>query len=119
MKLLALLAAVAFTAGLASAQAIRAGTFHKQSIVVAFYRSPQWEDAIKAKSAESDGRQEIQRCRKSAETRELGQDQSGLGIPPTHRRSPNHQHPGDPVARTSRDRPPRCREASRPGHSLC
>jgi hypothetical protein len=55
VKLFTILAAtVAVTAGLASAQAIRVGTFHKPSVVVAFYRSPQWAATIKAKTAELD-----------------------------------------------------------------
>src|ERR1035441_4496356 len=53
MKLLSILAAaIAVTAGLASAQTIRVGTFHKPSVVVAFYRSPLWSDVNKAKLAE-------------------------------------------------------------------
>src|ERR1039458_332338 len=53
MKLFSVLAAtVVVTAGLGSAQTIRVGTFHKPSIVVAFYRSPLWADALKAKLAE-------------------------------------------------------------------
>jgi len=55
MKLLSILAAaLAVTAGLASAQTIRVGTFHKQSVVVAFYGSPLWADVNKAKVAELD-----------------------------------------------------------------
>jgi hypothetical protein len=55
MKQLSILAAaIAVTAGLAGAQTIRAGTFDKQSVVVAFYRSPQWADITKAKVAELD-----------------------------------------------------------------
>ena len=51
-QLLILAAALAVTAGLASAQTIRAGVFDKQSVVVAFYRSPQWAEVTKAKVAE-------------------------------------------------------------------
>jgi len=50
------LAAVGFIATLAVAQApaqtVRVGTFHKPSIVVAFYRSPLWAVTLKAKTAE-------------------------------------------------------------------
>jgi len=50
------LAAVGFIATLAAAQApaqtVRVGTFHKPSIVVAFYRSPLWAVTLKAKTAE-------------------------------------------------------------------
>jgi hypothetical protein len=53
-KLLILTAAVAVTAGLASAECIRAGVFDKQAVVVAFYRSPQWAEVNKAKIAELD-----------------------------------------------------------------
>lgn len=53
MKQLSILAAtLAVTAGLAGAQNIRAGVFDKQSVVVAFYRSPQWAAAIQAKASE-------------------------------------------------------------------
>jgi hypothetical protein len=55
MKLLNL-AAIALIAVLAVAQApaqpVRVGTFHKPSIVVAFYRSPLWAVTLKAKTAE-------------------------------------------------------------------
>ena len=55
MKLFSILAAaITVTASLACAQTIRVGTFHKQSVVVAFYRSPLWADAAKAKVAELD-----------------------------------------------------------------
>ena len=55
MKVLSILAAaIIVTAGPASAQTIRVGTFHKQSVVVAFYRSPLWADVNKAKVAELD-----------------------------------------------------------------
>lgn len=47
-------AALAVTAGLSGAQTIRAGVFDKQSVVVAFYRSPQWTEVTKAKIAELD-----------------------------------------------------------------
>jgi hypothetical protein len=36
----------------AQTQPIRVGTFHKPSIVVAFYGSPLWADTLKAKRAE-------------------------------------------------------------------
>jgi hypothetical protein len=55
MKLLNL-AAIGLIATLAVAQApaqtVRVGTFHKPSIVVAFYRSPLWAESLKAKMAE-------------------------------------------------------------------
>jgi hypothetical protein len=55
MKQLSVLAAaIALTAGLAGAQTIRAGVFDKQSVVVAFYRSPQWAEVTKAKTAARD-----------------------------------------------------------------
>jgi hypothetical protein len=50
------LAATGLIAALAVAQApaqtVRVGTFHKASIVVAFYRSPLWAETLKAKMAE-------------------------------------------------------------------
>jgi len=50
------LAAIGLIAALAVAQApaqtVRVGTFHKASIVVAFYRSPLWAESLKAKMAE-------------------------------------------------------------------
>jgi hypothetical protein len=55
MKLIAIaVAAAALTANIAGAQTIRAGTFHKPSVVVAFYRSPLWADTLKARQAELD-----------------------------------------------------------------
>jgi len=36
----------------APAQTVRVGTFHKASIVVAFYRSPLWAETLNAKMAE-------------------------------------------------------------------
>ena len=49
-------AAIGLIAALAVAQApaqtVRVGTFHKASIVVAFYRSPLWAENLKAKTAE-------------------------------------------------------------------
>ena len=55
MKLFFVLAAaIAVTAGLSTAQTIRVGTFHKPSVVVAFYGSPLWADVNKAKRAELD-----------------------------------------------------------------
>jgi hypothetical protein len=53
MKLFSIAAAAALLASLASAQAVRVGTFQKPSVVVAFYRSPLWADTLKAKRAES------------------------------------------------------------------
>ena len=50
------LAVIGLIAALAVAQApaqtVRVGTFHKASIVVAFYRSPLWAESLKAKMAE-------------------------------------------------------------------
>ena len=55
MKLLDL-AVIALIPALAVAQApaqtVRVGTFHKASLVVAFYRSPLWAETLKAKMAE-------------------------------------------------------------------
>jgi hypothetical protein len=49
------LAAIGVIAALAVAQApaqtVQVGTFHKASIVVAFYRSPLWAETLKAKMA--------------------------------------------------------------------
>jgi hypothetical protein len=52
MKLFSIVALAGMMAGLASAQTIRVGTFHKPSVVVAFYGSPLWADVLKAKHAE-------------------------------------------------------------------
>jgi hypothetical protein len=50
------LAAIGLIAALAVSQApaqtVRVGTFHKPSIVVAFYRSPLWAENLKVKTAE-------------------------------------------------------------------
>jgi hypothetical protein len=56
MRFLGNLAALGLIAALGTAQmaaqTIRVGTFHKQAIVVAFYRSPSWSDTLKQKMAE-------------------------------------------------------------------
>jgi hypothetical protein len=56
MKLISSLAGMAFMAILATplavAQNVKVGTFHKASIVVAFYRSQMWADTLKPKLAE-------------------------------------------------------------------
>ena len=54
MKLTNLAAAgliAALAAAQAPAQTVRVGTFHKASIVVAFYRSQLWAESLKAKMA--------------------------------------------------------------------
>jgi hypothetical protein len=69
MKQLSILAAaLAATAGLAGAQTIRAGVFDKRSVVVAFYRSPQWAAAIQAKAAEVEA---AKRANDTAKVQEL------------------------------------------------
>jgi hypothetical protein len=50
LAMLALIPALAVAQ--APAQTVRVGTFHKASIVVAFYRSPLWAETLKAKMAE-------------------------------------------------------------------
>ncbi|HYW42480.1 MAG TPA: hypothetical protein VE959_06465 [Bryobacteraceae bacterium] len=52
MKLLTQLAMLALMAAPIPAQTARVGTFHKPSVVVAFYPSPQWAETLKAKMAE-------------------------------------------------------------------
>ena len=44
--------AVAFAAAPAGAQALKIGTFHKTSVVVAYYRSPFWSDMLSEKRKE-------------------------------------------------------------------
>ena len=38
----------------AQAQPVRIGTFNRQALVVAYYRSPQWAEILKTKKAERD-----------------------------------------------------------------
>ena len=55
MKLLSTIAAiVALAVSPVGAQTLRVGTFQKQAVVVAFYRSPLWSETTKAKIAERD-----------------------------------------------------------------
>ena len=53
MRLIANLIAIAAAGALATpAQNLRVGTFHQPSIVVAYYRSPQWAAVLNSKLAE-------------------------------------------------------------------
>jgi hypothetical protein len=58
------LAATGLIAALAVAQApaqtVRVGTFHKASIVVAFYRSPLWAETLKAEMAAANDTKKVQ-----------------------------------------------------------
>jgi hypothetical protein len=79
MKLLTIvLAAAALTANLAGAQTIRVGTFHKPSVVVAFYRSPLWADALKAKHSELDAARKANDTQKAQDLEGWGQTQQDL-----------------------------------------
>lgn len=62
MRLLSSAAVMGLTAMLA-AQPIKVGTFHKPSVVVAFYRSPQWASVIQTKVAE------LQEAKKANDTK--------------------------------------------------
>lgn len=69
MKQISILAAaIVLASGLAGAQVVRAGVFDKQSVVVAFYRSPQWAEITKAKVAELDA---AKRANETAKVQEL------------------------------------------------
>lgn len=66
MKLLWVAAAMgALATAPMAAQTIKVGTFHKPSLVVAFYRSPMWASVIQAKIAE------LQEAKKANETRRV------------------------------------------------
>lgn len=52
MKPFSIVALAALAVSLASGQTVPVGTFDKPSVVVAFYRSPQWAETVKAKQAE-------------------------------------------------------------------
>ena len=67
MKIMLRLTAVALVATGAIAQTVRVGTFHKPSIVVAFYRSPMWSETMKAKIAE------MEQARKVNDTKRAGE----------------------------------------------
>lgn len=55
MKTLSILASIlALAVGPVGAQTLRVGTFQKQAVVVAFYRSPVWAETMKGKLAERD-----------------------------------------------------------------
>jgi hypothetical protein len=76
MKLIWNLIAVGTIATLATAQTpaqpVRVGTFHTQSVVVAFYRSPIWAERLKEKKAESEAAKKANDTKKLQELNEWG-----------------------------------------------
>ena len=62
----------------ASAQAIRVGTFHKPSVVVAFYNSPTWSEVLKAKKAELQQAKAANDTKKAQDLDAWGNDQQDL-----------------------------------------
>lgn len=77
-QVILLAAAIVATAGLAGAQAVRAGVFDKQALVVAFYRSPQWAVTLNAKVAERDAAKRSGDTAKTKELESWGQDHQDL-----------------------------------------
>ena len=61
-----------------AAQTVRVGTFDKQAIVVAFYRSPIWADVLKAKMAEMETAKKANDVRKIEELNAWGGKQQEL-----------------------------------------
>lgn len=55
-----------------TAQTVRVGTFDKQSIVVAYYRSPVWSSTLKEKNAELDAAKKAGDTKKVAELESWG-----------------------------------------------
>jgi len=85
----AILAAVGVA--LMPAQPLRVGTFHKSSVVVAFYRSPQWAETLRAKGAE------LEAAKKANDTEGRGAEcvgwrSTGIGPSAISGRGALHQH---------------------------
>lgn len=82
MEALFLLAAFAIAPPIAMAQmppqTIRVGTFHKPSVVVAFYRSPMWAEQIKEKMAEREAAKRANDTKKVQELEAWGGKQQEL-----------------------------------------
>src|SRR5438105_4441807 len=62
----------------AAAQTTKTGTFHKASIVVAYYRSPQWAEILNAKVADLKRAKEANDTNKVAELEKWGSDHQDL-----------------------------------------
>lgn len=67
MKLFLNLAVAALVSTAAMAQTVRVGTFHKPSIVTAYYRSQMWADTLKSKLAEMQVARNTNDTKKAAE----------------------------------------------------
>lgn len=63
---------------LLSAQTARIGTFDKQSIVLAYYRSPLWADTMKSKMAEMQEAKRANDTQKVQELQDWGQKHQDL-----------------------------------------
>jgi hypothetical protein len=59
-------------------QTIKVGTFHKPSVVVAFYRSPQWASVMQAKIAEQQEAKKANDTKRAEELEAWGQSHQEL-----------------------------------------
>ena len=72
MKYLIPLAAVALMTTAAPAQTVRVGIFNRQSVVIAYYRSPIFADTLKAKRTEQQEAKKANDVKKVAELEKWG-----------------------------------------------
>lgn len=61
-----------------AAQTAKVGTFHEPSLVVAYYRSPQWAEISQAKISEMENAKKANDTKKVAEMRSWGQNHQEL-----------------------------------------
>jgi len=78
MKLLWIPTALILIALTGQAQTARIGTFDQQSLVVAYYRSPQWAEIMNAKLAERDAAKKANDAAKLKELETWGQSHQDL-----------------------------------------
>ncbi len=69
---------LAAAVGLMPAEPVQVGTFNKQSVVVAFYRSPQWAETLKAKRAELEAAKKANDTKKAEDLKAWGGAQQEL-----------------------------------------
>jgi hypothetical protein len=78
MNVILRLAPLMLTVMSAMAQPVRVGTFHKPSLVLAFYRSPAWSQTVKAKIAEREQAAKNNDAARVAELEKWGSTQQEL-----------------------------------------
>jgi hypothetical protein len=72
VRIFVIVAGLGFLAASGWAQTVRVGTFEKQAVVVAYYRSAEWSEAIKAKRAEMDAAKQAGNTQRAQELEKWG-----------------------------------------------